>query len=80
MNFRDLFILNLKTFIIDLIIFIIGCFLTLGFFTVCISDSADICPQPVVFYIGFILIIISVIHFMINLIIYKKIRIKKRKK
>jgi len=70
MEFRNLFILNLKTFIIDLIIFIIGIFLLIGFTTLCIAKVGVTCNQSPIAYIGLILIIISIAHFLINLIIF----------
>lgn len=69
MKIKDLFILNLKTFIIDLIIFIIGIFLVLGFTTVCRAELGIPCPQPPLFYFGLVLIVVSVICFLISLVV-----------
>jgi len=78
MKLRGLFILNLKTFIIDLVIFIIGIFL----YSSSIVCFAGPCPQPNIHYVGMVLILISIIHFIISLIIfiYKKFNRTKKKK
>jgi len=80
MKTKELFILNLKTFIIDLIIFVIGIFLLFGFLITWRSLLGQSCLQPPIIYLGLILIIISIIHFIINLIIFIYKKLKKRKK
>jgi len=76
MEFRNLFILNLKTFIIDFVFFIIGIFLFIGFTTLCRAEVGKPCSQPALSYVGLILMLFSAAHFLINLIIfiYKKIK------
>jgi len=89
MKLKSIFILNLKTFVIDLVIFVIGILLFVGLITCRIDKSAtgeclecaQLCHHSPLFYLGLILILISIIHFIINLInfIYKKSRKGKRK-
>ena len=85
MSTKNLFILDLKTFLIDLIIVIIGFILTALFFKLCIFGP---CKQHVLSYVGMILVLISIIHFLVNLIIFiikklskpgKKIKVKRKK-
>lgn len=80
MNIKKIFTLNLKTFVIDLIMFIVGFFLFVGFATLCIYEVGATCSQPALFYVGLILIIISIAHFLINLIILILNKLKKNKK
>lgn len=80
MKFKNLFTLNLKTLIIDLIIFIIGIFLAFGFLTLCTVPLGEQCPQPPFFYLGLILMLISIIHFITSLIIFVISKFKSKKK
>ena len=68
MKLKNLFVLSLKTFIIDLIIFIIGFLLFFGFATLCKAEVGTSCSQPLLFYLGFILILISILHFLVSVI------------
>jgi len=79
MKFRNLFTLNLKTFIIDLIIFIVGCYLYTVSYVAC-DAVGTICTQSSINYLGLILLIISIVHFLINLIIFIINKFKKNKK
>ncbi|MEK7209014.1 MAG: hypothetical protein AAB677_02025 [Patescibacteria group bacterium] len=71
MKIKDLFTINLKIILADLIIFLVGAFLFYGFTTVC-RVIGETCPQPTLFYVGLILILFSIIHFIVNLIVSKK--------
>ena len=66
---KNLFTLNLKIFIIDLIILIIGILLVLGFTTLCRTEVGAPCPQPPPLYLGLVLVVVSVIHFLISLVV-----------
>lgn len=72
--------MKLKTIlIIDLIIFILGLFIYYGFFTICKSISGE-CHQPFIIYIGLILALFSLIHFIITVLLNIANSNKKNKK
>lgn len=81
MKFRNLFILNWKTFIIDIIIFFIGGYLFREFYSgACIASLGADCSQSLAAYLSLILIIISIAHFLINLVFFiiDKLKITKK--
>ena len=74
MKLRNLFILNLKTFVIDLIIFVIG------FYFYWNGINVDFEPSFLLSFVGLILILISITHLVINLIMFIYRKFKKKRK
>jgi len=67
----NFFKLSKSTIIIDIIIFLIGLFLTFGFLTkcTCVGGGKCNCPQPFLFYVGIVFSLIAILRFLISLII-----------
>jgi len=72
MNFLKL---SLRTALLDLGVFIIGIFLIRVFLKICVFDCAGVKQSPFL-YLGVILVILAILHFLINLVIF----LSKRKK
>jgi len=79
MAFKKILKLSLITIITDIILFAIGAFLYAGFrrFCDCVVDIPCECSQPFSHYFGIFLMVLSLVHFFINLIIFIIIKFKK---
>ena len=77
----NFFKLSLGTFILDLLVLIIGFFLIVTFLQICIFNCSQVKQSPFL-VLGIVLFFIALLHFIINLIIfiYKKIKHNKKRK
>ena|SRR3989344_434220 len=71
MNLKKLFNLNLTTIIIDIVILIIGAYIRISYKLSCSClETQCNCPQSFLYYLGIILMIIAIAHFLFVLLAF----------